>query len=622
MNYSKSHRNLRINPTYTKLTLKQSNFPENNKHPSSVLFLNFASSSKIKSSNNLFGFSSTSYNNNDLKRKKIYDNIHIFRKRQYAFNKNLETKKKVFKYKNYILFDEKNGISRNKSHLKGKKIDFEIDYSKFLKTFDGNSFPILNSKNITSEIIKRQNSMINKPKKQKRIFNKINNIINKNKPKELEKNNIQEKISIFTYIKNNESVPSKYISGLKTFLTNKLNLQDREEKLQIMKEYNQEKIESLNTKISSLKKSYSHFGNIFYKKFSEYVRKILFLKEELKMKDDMYVDKLIKLKNSVNTLQTMAKKIEIDRNSLNHWMYLQICMKEKKLNLPNSYKVILEANYEDYDLLIKKYGENLVEKVKNYRNNILYKNADEFLNQFNIFEKNNLKLLNKNQSIREQIQNLENERKKIKRLYNLEEYDIEFKGLISNATEEINKLKNINITLVESIEILKNKKKETKYNDKNYIKNYYIIYGKTQKILSNIKKNIDCPFEINTSNDSPDEKMILQNLSKIENIINILNKKNDLFKELYPKKMHNLKIKLEKEKRYKKSLEQMNKMRKKLEENKKNLYKKYKKILILPTHKFCIYNIRNNNANIINIKSNIIKKRNKSFEDIDDYLSD
>ena len=289
--------------------------------------------------------------------------------------------------------------------MKGKKIDFEIDYSKFLKTFDGNSFPILNSKNITSEIIKRQNSMINKPKKQKRIFNKINNIINKNKPKELEKNNIQEKISIFTYIKNNESVPSKYISGLKTFLTNKLNLQDREEKLQIMKEYNQEKIESLNTKISSLKKSYSHFGNIFYKKFSEYVRKILFLKEELKMKDDMYVDKLIKLKNSVNTLQTMAKKIEIDRNSLNHWMYLQICMKEKKLNLPNSYKVILEANYEDYDLLIKKYGENLVEKVKNYRNNILYKNADEFLNQFNIFEKNNLKLLNKNQSIREQIQN-------------------------------------------------------------------------------------------------------------------------------------------------------------------------------------------------------------------------
>ena len=50
MNYSKSQRLLRINPKYIKLALKQTDFPENNRHPSSVLLLNFPSSPKEKSS--------------------------------------------------------------------------------------------------------------------------------------------------------------------------------------------------------------------------------------------------------------------------------------------------------------------------------------------------------------------------------------------------------------------------------------------------------------------------------------------------------------------------------------------------------------------------------------------
>ena len=622
MNYSKSQRLLRINPKYIKLALKQTDFPENNRHPSSVLLLNFPSSPKEKSSNNLLGFASDSYNNSDLKRKKLYDNIHIFHKRQYVFNKNLETKKKVFKYKNFILFGEKNRLSRNQNRMKRKKIDNEIDYSKFLLSFEGNTFPILNTKNITSDIIKKQSSYINKPKKHTRIFNMINNILNKNKSSKPEKNNIDKKLNIYTNIRNSELVKSKYMPGLRTFLTNKLTLKEREEKLQIMKENNQEKIENLTTKISTLKKSYYNFGDNFCKRFSEYVREILLMKEELKIKDDIYVDKLIKLKNIVNTLKSTVRKIEINRNSLNHWMYLQICLKEKKLNLPKSYKDILESNYEDNDLLIKKYGKNLVEKVKNYRNNIIYKSAEEFLNQFNILEKNNLELLNKHQIIREQIRKLENERNKLMYIFNPQEYDEEFKGSISKAINEINKLKNVNITLLESIDILKNKKIESKFNDDNGIKKSLKLYDKTQKILLNIKRNVDFPFEINTSNKKPNQLMILHNLSNIENAINILNKKNEIFKEVYPEKMNKLKIIFEKEKKYKKGMEQMNKMITKLEENRKDLYKKYQKIFLLPTHKLYIFDTRNKNkSNVREHKSKNRKKRNKSFEDIDDYLS-
>ena len=100
--------------------------------------------------------------------------------------------------------------------MKRKKIDNEIDYSKFLLSFEGNTFPILNTKNITSDIIKKQSSYINKPKKHTRIFNMINNILNKNKSSKPEKNNIDKKLNIYTNIRNSELVKSKYMPGLRT----------------------------------------------------------------------------------------------------------------------------------------------------------------------------------------------------------------------------------------------------------------------------------------------------------------------------------------------------------------------------------------------------------------------
>ena len=623
MKHSRSQRVLRLKSLYTKLSLKNPN-KSSNRHPSSFLVLNFANN--IKSSHDKLGFFSTTYYDSELQRRKLYDNIHIFHKRQYAFNKSIEANKKVFKYTNFSLFNEKNKTSRNKKFLGSKKIDSNIiiDYSKFFLTDNGSILPILNSKSITNDIIKKHNSIINTQKKRNRIFDKINYIMKNQSTPKIRRNNIRKKLNIFTNIKNSELNPSIYINELKNFLIDKLNFITKAEKLRTLNENNQEKIEQINIKIDNLKKNYSHFENIFCHKFNEYIREIHNAKEEEKEKDYIYVDNLIKLKSKVNNLKTSVKKIEINKNSFNHWMYLQIRMKEKKLHLPQSYKDILESNYYEKDSLIKKYGEDLFNHVKQYKNAIIYKTAEEFLNQFDLYENKNLKLLNKYHIIREQIRELENEKDDIKSIYNFEEFENEFKDLYNSKLKELERLKNENSHLVNYIDSLISKKNKSLNNDNNVIKKRSKLYYKTQRILSNINKCCNFSFEnhFNINKAMSENQLILKNLSQIEKIIDILIKKNESLKELYPDKMNNLKLILDKEKKNLKNLETINNIKMKFEEERKKIFKKYEKIFVLPTHKLNIYNIRNKkDINTFGNNTKTSKSKNKTIEDIDNYIN-
>ena len=626
MNPSKSQRILRLNPRYTQLSLNNPNDPISNKHPSSFLLLNFGYNNK--SSNNKLSLASTSYNINELNKKRIYDNIHVFYKRQYAFNKSIEANKKVFKYTNFSLFNEKNKTSRNKRYLRSKKIDKNtvIDFSKFFLTDNGNLLPILNSKSINNNIIEKYNNIVNQPKKRNRILDKMNYIIKQKSTPEF-KDNINKKMNIYTNIKNSELVPTIYINNLKDCITNKLHFITREEKLRILNENKQEKLQKINSTIFSLKNDYSHFENTFYHKFCQYIREIHNVKEEEKEKDDIYVNILLKLRQTVNNLKSVVKKIETNKNSLNHWMYLQICMKERKLFLPQSYIDILEANYNDDETLIKKYGEDLVNRVKKYKNKILFDSVEDFLNQFDLYEDKNLKLLNKYHIIRTQIRDLENEKNKVKRFYNLEEYDKEYNELINKKMKELNRLKNENINLIEYRGTLISQNKKSKNMDNNITKKRSKLYIKTQKIVININKFINIPFQNNVVNPLDktisDQQLILFNLSKIERIIDLLIKKNETLKELYPEKMIEVKLVLDKEKKYLKNLESINNIKLKFEEERKKIIKKYEKILILPTHKINMYNLENKKDN--NIESNnkkLSKKKNKTIEGIDDYFNE
>jgi hypothetical protein len=121
-----------------------------------------------------------------------------------------------------------------------------------------------------------------------------------------------------------------------------------------------------------------------------------------------------------------------------------------------------------------------------------------------------------------------------------------------------------------------------------------------------------------------DQQIIINYLSKIEIVIDILAKKYKFYKELYPQKMNEIKALLDKEKKMKNSLEKILSIKKEIDEEQKKIFKKYQKIIILPTRKLNIYDIRSNmDINQFNRKkkTNKIKNIKNKSSDIEAFLN-
>ena len=148
---------------------------------------------------------------------------------------------------------------------------------------------------------------------------------------------------------------------------------------------------------------------------------------------------------------------------------------------------------------------------------------------------------------------------------------------------------------------------------------------KTNKIIQVLQEN-DYLFKNNIKyelrGNMTVQQKILYNLSQIEIIIDILIKKNDSYKKLYPEEIITQKSLLDKEKKYLNNLEKIKEIKIKYEEERKKVIEKYNKIIILPTHKFNIDNrgIKKNTIHTKNInKSN--KNKNKTIENINDIFN-
>ena len=627
MNQSKSQL-IKLKTKFANLSIENPLFPFSYKNASSTLFINNVSSQNNSNINS--GFSSTATNYTKI--KELYHNINLFKKRQFLFNKSIEENNRVFKYKNCILFEKKNATTRNKKDPRIKKIESSesIDYSKFFLTDSETLLPILNTKNMSNEIIEQirnSNRSIEKTKNKNDFFDKTN-YTNKKRPlAKLIKNNIKAKLNIFKNEKKKSLLPSVFIADLRYYLIQKKNLMSKREKSKRFEENENEKIEYLDYKINTLEKNYSLFNNVFKNKLHIYLREINKIKQYEKDKDNILISQLINLKNDVNLLEVKLEKIQLNKSSFNHWKYLQICLKEKKLQLPESYKIILESKNDDENILIEKFGKKLVKHVMQYKNILLYKDANEFLNQFTIYENKNFALLNKYFILKEEIRILEHERDQIKEIDEKEKNENILNDIIKVEMKELNKLKNENISLEKYIKSLINSRTETKIKDDNLIKINKIIYDKTITILQNINTHDYNPL-INSKIKSPyqsfsEKQMILNNLSKIEIFVDLLIKKNKLYKELYSEKMHAIKNELDKEKKYINNIEKIKIMKQKYEEKRKKLIEKNNKIIILPKHKVNIEYRRNRKISNQLLSSVVFSKRkNKSLEDINDYFNE
>jgi hypothetical protein len=432
---------------------------------------------------------------------------------------------------------------------------------------------------------------------------------------------------LYKNIKNQSLLPGVYISELRNYLLEKKEVNLKEENVRTLMDNEQDKLGLLDEKINNLQKYYSHFSNIFHAKFNEYIKFIYCCKEKEIEIDNKYIKQLVKLKKAVEILSSAKRKIELNKNSFNRWTYLQICMKEKIIAIPESYKNILEANDTDKDILINKYGENLFKHVMQYKNKIIYNNADEFLNQFNIYENKNLDLLKMYHLLTEQIRTLENEKRNVEKINKLENDGNYFNDLIKTKTKELKRLKYENIILKKNIEPLISHKNKIGNNETINIKKNSKLFNKINKIIEKLNSYNYISLDNNEINNPyvtmSDQQIIINYLSKIEIVIDILAKKYKFYKELYPQKMNEIKVLLDKEKKMKNSLEKILSIKKEIDEEQKKIFKKYQKIIILPTRKLNIYDIRSNmdinkfNRKKINKNKNIINKSS----DIEAFLN-
>ena len=276
-----------------------------------------------------------------------YDNVYIFGKRELAFKRSIKKGRKVFKYTQSTFDDDedpkKSIIRKNNSSLyltetlnkKNNSILPLIDKDKSILddvniTFLNND---KNNKNIKIANLKKingYNEKENEIKKRKEYLKakklkKKNDLISKNDIKNIS-------------IKN-------YINDLKEYLTEKFTLNIKNEKYKIIKETNKTTIGKIKETIRDLKDNYQLFEEDFLPTMNEYIKQFNNQREIERQKDMAYLNKIYLLEKSISSLKNRINKCQNEKELLIKEIYLQICIKEKRLNLPEYYKYILVDGY-------------------------------------------------------------------------------------------------------------------------------------------------------------------------------------------------------------------------------------------------------------------------------------
>ena len=323
-------------------------------------------------------------------------------------------------------------------------------------------------------------------------------------------------------------------------------------------------------------------------------------------------------------LRLKNKRIKNDRDYLIKWIYLQICVKEKLKILPNYYKIILENKSEENIEELNKIEKNKIDKVLKYKKNIIYKDVNLFFSKMKSYENINLDLLIKYNSIRDEI-NILNEEKNLllkssehldKYIKNDEKlYEIKSKYLL-NLKNKYTKLLKYKESLKSFIDINENEEEGSQN------KKHSNLYYKTSLLLNNLNDYIKYDFQkvgiIKSYKNIPEEEQIVLNLTKLEIISDIFMRKHNMFKINFLDKMNNIKSLLDKNKKLKKNIELIKNNKIKFEKERYKIFKKNSKKTILPTRKMDINNILARNLMMKKMR----EQKNNKQESIDDYLND
>ena len=340
----------------------------------------------------------------------------------------------------------------------------------------------------------------------------------------------------------------------------------KKERFELFDEENKTKINSIQDKINSLQDSLKLFNIKFINKLTNYIRYLDNQRDKEKIKNLSLLKKKLEYQNKIEQINSEIEKIQVKKNHILKWIYLQMRVKEKKLNLPNFYKTIFESNKEQILSIQQKLNENnnsylrdskelrkdlnrsgsskkkkLLSKKSfsnlNNDNNILYKSVNKiYYNSNNSKQKIKVDINNRKEYITKEIfdkvlfwkyspifktfddfidslKDLDTQNIYLLKYYN------QIQSKIYDSLKELRKI----INFREKSDIIENQIKEkTKDLDKikNKYKSIYKIYSKIKEENKNKKSNINESLSYNSNN--KENKISFKNIDKIKNKINII----------------------------------------------------------------------------------------------------
>ena len=434
--------------------------------------------------------------------------------------------------------------------------------------------------------------------------------------------NITKNIQKYDYIDKNNKIQ---------FL--KFDFQVKNNRYQKIKKFTRNEIKSFDNVMDNLTKSCDYIQKSYQEK---YVANILFLSRQIE-KEKIETNNMLNEKNAllkqIFHLKYKLIKMKEERETILNWIYLQIKVKENKQNLPLYYKDIIE-NKMSLDSLMKKYKwkknaniESEYNKIKQYKDKLIYDNIEEILDIIQILEKKVFNKLNKKMYNINIVNELKSDLKIYTNNKNIIEDNKNKKNIISfeEKQRELNhmlrKVKFRNNILNE--EYLKIAHYKNIMNNYNHINSFYNIYSdrstnswqddydsrSSRKISKNEITESDSMFgrilnlyktilkvDINNIKNNirikitySEEKIILDILKQTGKLIDFLyeEKKNYFSDEKLKMKYKLIENKIDKETKSMKLLKQLEiqdqrllskKEKTLMKMNKKNYYKPYRKI--------------------------------------------
>ena len=357
----------------------------------------------------------------------------------------------------------------------------------------------------------------------------------------------------------------QYIDKTRKLMLMKYNsLIQKEVKLRI-DENKDNSVQLINDKINSLNKMKKFEDQVFNDKLVEYV-KFIKLKQDNEEKYDLsLVNQIYSLKKEISLLTNKIRKIQTEKNIITQWILLQIKVKERKLYLPSYYSKIFEINPPktekqrrvakvdilnsppkkdrkskqivnnkekmkiikvNSDNILKEVNEEETKKIIYYRQNIIFKTADDFLDELKAMENKNIRLFQKTDMLLYDIKKL---RDKYDNLLN--DKDFFDSSLIIKLKKEENELVKIKHIFNENQKFVERSLRHNKFNKKiennfELIDNNECLNNKRSKLFLYVEKLFFTCKEIELKKDSidsnNDNKLInINNLSEEDLMLNM-----------------------------------------------------------------------------------------------------